>query len=99
MRNSREKKPYYPNWNNTITRFKNINMNISNTNFMNTTMEYFTKHNSRNNLSLSKERNSTFNKLNIKSNYESINNEKNILNKKLTNKLQCIKILIHTLLL
>ena len=87
MRNSREKKPYYPNWNNTITRFKNINMNISNTNFMNTTMEYFTKHNSRNNLSLSKERNSTFNKLNIKRNYESINNEKNILIKKLSNKL------------
>ena len=87
LRNSREKKPYYPNWNNTITRFKNVNMNISNSNFMNETMEYFTKHNSRNNLSLSKERNSTFNKFNIKSNYESTNNEKNILNKKLSNKL------------
>ena len=87
LRNSREKKPYYPNWNNTITRFKNVNMNISNSNYMNATMEYFTKHNSRNNLSLSKERNSTFNKLNIKSNYESINNEKNILNKKLSNRL------------
>jgi hypothetical protein len=87
LRNSREKKPYYPNWNNTITRFKNVNMNISNSNFMNTTMEYFTKHNSRNNLSLSKERNSTFNKLIIKRKYESINHEKNILNKKLSNKL------------
>ena len=87
LRNSREKKPYYPNWNNTITRFKNVNMNISNSNLMNATMEYFTKHNSRNNLNLSKERNSTFNRFNMKSNYESINNEKNILNKKLSNKL------------
>jgi len=87
LRNSREKKPYYPNFNNTITRFKNVNMNISNSNFMNATMEYFTKSNSRNNLSLSKERNSTFNKLNIRNNYESINNERNILNKKLSLKL------------